>query len=118
MLILLAFSILATNYAFAGTRITKTVDGIKATVTVSPKMLDIFLTDAKTGKTITNAKVKAIIVHPDGHKVNKELVGMKMGEVFSYMNSVDTSPRGTYAFHIAIETDKKTIHFQVKSEVK
>ncbi len=113
-----ALSIFAVNHASAATRITKTVDGIKATLTISPNMLDLLLVDSGTGRTITDAKVHARVVHPKGHKVKKELVGMKMGDVYSYMNSVDTSQPGTYTFHIVIERGKKTVHFDAKKELK
>lgn len=88
---------------------TKIMDGIKGRLKVTPamSMLDLYLADAKTGEVITQAKVKATITMPDGKKVEKDLPGMKMGETFSYMNTLDFSLKGVYTFDITAEVKKK-----------
>lgn len=87
----------------------RVVDGIKATlkVTASQNMIDLILSDAKTGKSITNAKVSAFMKGPDGKVLEKELMGMKMGEEFSFMNTLDMSRKGSYSFDITVEVEKK-----------
>lgn len=88
---------------------TKVVDGIKGRLKVTPamSMFDLYLTDAKTGEVIIQAKVKATTTMPDGKKVEKELPGMKMGETFSYMNTMDLSLKGVYTFDITAEVKKE-----------
>lgn len=88
---------------------TKVVDGIKGRLKVAPamSMLDLYLTDAGTDEVITQAKVKATITMPDGKKAEKDFPGMKMGESFSFMNSVDLSLKGLYTFDITAEVKKK-----------
>lgn len=105
---------------FAQTGETKTTDGVKAAlvVTASKNMADIVLTDAKTGKAILSAKVFAKIKGPDGKVQEKELLGMKMGEVFSYMNTLDMAKKGSYSFDITVEMEKKKVKLDFVYEVK
>lgn len=116
--VVLALSVITATSAIAMTKVTRTIDGVKATLMVSPKMVDLHLVDLETGDTITKAKAQATIVYPDGSKVTKNLMGMKMGEGYSFMNSVDLSQKGSYTFKINIETGEKTISFEVEKEVK
>lgn len=108
---------------------TKIIDGVKGRFKVTPamSMLDLYLVDAKTEKTITGAKVKTIITMPDGKKAEKDLTGMKMGETFSYMSTMDFSLKGVYTFDIAVdvqnkaatkEFDKKRANFSFTYEVR
>lgn len=99
---------------------TKVVDGIKATFKVTPSMsmVDIVLSDAKTGKEITKAKVTGVVTNPDGTTQTKELVGGKMGEQYSFMNTVDLSRKGKYSLDIRVEVDKKKVSFNFGYEVK
>ena len=92
---------------------TKIENGIKATlkVTLSKNMIDLILEDAKTGKAITEADVNAKIQLPDGSHVEKKLMGMKMGDIFSFMNSLDMSRKGTYHFGIFGRAANKEIEF-------
>ncbi|HAG51950.1 MAG TPA: hypothetical protein DCL42_11540 [Deltaproteobacteria bacterium] len=87
----------------------RVVDGIKATLKITPSqnMVDLILSDAKTGKSITNAKISALMKGPDGKVLEKELMGMKMGEEFSFMNTLDMSRKGSYSFKITVEVEKK-----------
>ncbi len=99
---------------------TKVVDGIKGRFKVTPSMhmLDLYLADAATDKVITGAKVKVAITMPDGKKAEKEFSGMKMGEVFSYMNTTDLSLKGKYSFDITAEVGNKKPTFSFTYEVK
>lgn len=87
----------------------KVVEGVKGRLKVTPEMsmIDLYLADARTGEVITGAKVKAMITMPDGKKLEKDLPGMKMGETFSYMNTLDLSLKGVYTFDITAEVKKK-----------
>jgi len=98
----------------------KVDDDIKATFTVSPtkKMLDLSLTDADTGDEIREAKAKATVTMPDGSRVEKELVGMKMGATFSFMNSIEMMIEGTYVFDISVKTAEKDAAFIFRYEFK
>ena len=51
-------------------------------------------------------------------KKGKELFGMKMGEDFSFMNTLDMSKKGSYSFAIAVEAGKKKVKFNFRYEVK
>src|SRR3990170_4860234 len=84
--------------------VSKVEKGIKATLKVTPSknMVDLILEDAKTGKPITEADVNAKIQLPDDTHVDKKLIGMKMGETFSFMNSLDMSRKGTYYFEFFV----------------
>lgn len=99
---------------------TKTVDGIKAALVATPSknMVDLVLTDSQTGKEIVNAKVFVKIKGPDAKVQEKEFLGMKMGESFSYMNTLDMANKGGYSFEITVETEKKKAKFNFVYEVK
>lgn len=107
----------------------KIVGGVKGRFKVTPEMsmIDLYLADARTDQVITGAKVKATITPPDGKMVEKDLPGMKMGETFSYMNTLDLSLKGVYAFDITAEIkktigkkdfDKERVTFSFTYEVK
>lgn len=97
----------------------KTSDGIKAVLRLDPakSMVDLYLSDAKTGKEITSGRVKAVITMPDGEKIEKELMGMKMGEVFSFMNSLNMSRKGRYVFDITVDTGKTRVRFNFSQAI-
>lgn len=99
---------------------TKVVDGISGRFKVTPSMnmLDLYLTDKKTNKVITQAKARVNVISPDGIKIEKELAGMKMGEVYSFMNNLDMSMKGKYKFDITVESGKKKVTFPFAYEVK
>ena len=99
---------------------TKVVEGITGRLKIAPTMhmLDLYLSDAKTGKVIEEAQVKAVITMPDGKKVEKELSGMEMRDVFSFMNTVDLSQKGKYSLNIEVEVGKKKVIFPFTYEVK
>lgn len=101
--------------ANAAMRSTKTVDGLKATLSVSPKMADLLLVEAGCGRALTNAAVTATLVYPNGQKRVKKLMGMKMGEVYSYMNSIDITAEGIYTFHIIVKVGKKIVNFDFEN---
>jgi len=119
MAILLSF---CSRIVFAQTELmeSKVSDGIKATLVVTPSksMVDLILSDAKTGKSITSAKVSALIKGPDGKVIEKELMGVKMGEEFSFMNTLDMSRKGRYSFDITVEVKNKSVKFNFVYEVK
>lgn len=98
----------------------KIEQGIKATlkVTLSKNMLDLILEDAKTGKAITEADVNAKVQMPDGSLIEKKLTGMKMGEMFSFMNSLDMHLKGTYRFDVFIKTGGKDVQFNFQYDNK
>lgn len=91
---------------------TKTNDGLKATLKVEPEksMVDLFLTELRNNKPVTEAKVKATITTPKG-TVEKELIGMKMEDIFSFMNTLDMSAKGRYSFDILINRSGKKTSF-------
>ncbi|MBI5199542.1 MAG: hypothetical protein HZA09_05965 [Nitrospirae bacterium] len=91
----------------------KVVDGVKAVLNVTPSMsmVDVVLTYADTGKTITNGKVFASVKGPDGKVEKKELVGGTMGKEFSFMNTLNLSRKGKYSFDITTEIDNKKVKF-------
>lgn len=88
--------------------------GVKAILKIDPEksMVDLYLNDAVSNRPITGALVKAAIKTPDGKKIEKELIGMRMGEAFSYMNTLDMSAAGEYIFSITVESGKKTAKFK------
>lgn len=114
--------LLVTEAGFAQTKPEepKIADGIKAVFKVTPSqnMVDLLLTDTKTDKAITDAKVSAKIKGPDGKIQEKELMGMKMGDVFSYMNTMDMAKKGGYSFDILVEVGKKKTKFNFVYEVR
>lgn len=95
-------------------------DGVRAILKVAPSqnMVDLVLKDAKTGKTITETKVFALIKGPNGKVYEKELLGMDMGGEFSFMNTLDMSKKGSYSFDILVEAGKKKVKFNFVYEVK
>lgn len=94
--------------------------GIKATlkVTLSMNMVDLILEDAKTGKAITEADVNAKVQMPDGSLIEKKLTGMKMGEIFSFMNSFDMHLKGTYRFDVFVKGGGKDVQFNFQYDNK
>jgi len=94
--------------------------GIKATLKVTPSknMVDLILEDAKTGKAITEADVNAKVQMPDGSHTEKKLTGMKMGEIFSFMNSLDMHAKGTYRLDISVRTGNRDIQFNFQYDNK
>jgi hypothetical protein len=97
----------------SASEVAKTSGGIKAVLKVDPakSMVDLYLSDSKTRKEIKGAKVKVTITLPTGEKVEKELMGMKMGVSFSFMNTMDMSRKGSYIFDITVELGKTTHKF-------
>lgn len=100
--------------------VSKIEKGIKATLKVTPSksMVDLFLEDAKTGKPITEADVNAKIQLPDNSTMEKKLIGMKMGDIFSFMNSIDMSRKGAYHFGISVKAANKDIKFNFQHHLK
>ena len=98
----------------------KSADGIKGRLKITPSksMLDLYLTDAATDKPVTKAKVRAVITMPDGKKAEKDLMGMKMGGEFSFMNSADLSLKGKYTLEVTAQVGKKKVTFPYTYEVK
>jgi|GEM_PF-2678393 hypothetical protein len=92
---------------------TATDTGIKATLKVnrSNSMVDLYLVNASTGASMTAGKVFAKIKLPNGKTVEKELIGMKMGQEYSFMNSLDLSLKGKYAFDISVAAGGKQARF-------
>lgn len=93
---------------------TKNAEGIEATLKIneSKGMIDLYLSDSNTRKQIADARVRATVRLPGGGKIEKELMGMKMGGAFSYMNTLDMSAAGEYIFGITVESGKKTAKFK------
>lgn len=102
----------------AGTSV-KSSEGVKGVLKTDPakKMVDLFLSELPSGKEITDAKVRASVTFPDGRKVEKDLLGMKMGEAYSFMNSLDMSRPGRYSFDISIESSGKTIKLEFTQNI-
>lgn len=98
---------------------TKTKNGIKAALNLDPSksMVDLYLTDNKTKQTLKEAKVRATVVLPDGSVVEKELMGMMMGPVFSFMNTLDMSLNGRYSFDINVETGNTKAVFKFTADI-
>lgn len=98
------------DQAFASTA---TEAGIKATLKVNRpnSMIDLYLAEEKTGEPVTSGKVFAKIKLPNGKIVEKDLMGMKMGKEYSFMNSLDLSLKGKYAFDIAVTAGGKRARF-------
>ncbi|CAG1065435.1 hypothetical protein BAC1_01016 [uncultured bacterium] len=92
----------------------KSSGGVKGVLKTDPakKMVDLFLSELPSGKEITDAKVRASVTFPDGRKVEKDLLGMKMGEAYSFMNSLDMSRPGRYSFDISIESSGRSIRLE------
>lgn len=109
---------LAVSPALAATS-ADTEKNIKGVLKTDPakKMIDLFLSELPSGKEIIDAKVRATITYPDGKKVEKDLIGMKMGEVYSFMNSLDMSRPGRYSFDISIESSGKSIKLEFTQNI-
>jgi hypothetical protein len=92
----------------------KSSEGVKGVLKTDPakKMVDLFLSELPSGKEITDAKVRASVTFPDGRRVEKDLIGMKMGEAYSFMNSLDMSRPGRYSFDISIESSGRSIRLE------
>ena len=75
------------------------------------RTIDLYLSDVNTRKAITDASVTAIVRLPGGEKKEIALSGMKMGEEFSYMNSLDTAKKGDYIFRIKVLREIKELVF-------
>lgn len=106
-----------------------TADGVKAVFKLSQtmSMVDIVLSDAKTGKIITKAKVNGVVTNPYSIKQTKELVGMKMDKEYSFGNTLDLSQKGVYKLDVDADIDLppnvaigggKKVKFSFKFEVK
>lgn len=100
--------------------VSKVEKGVKAILKVTPpkNMIDLILEDVKTGKPITAADVNAKIQLPDDSHVEKKLIGMKMGDIFSFMSSLDMSRKGTYHFEIFVRAANKDIKFNFEHHLK
>jgi len=122
LLPLIVFAAVAlTAPAMAGAvGMTKTENGIKAYLNVDPSrsMVELYLADAKTQDVLTVAKVRLKAILPDGTLVEKDLIGMKMGPVFSFMNTVDLSLKGRYSFDIIIDTGEKTATLKFSTDIQ
>ncbi len=131
--VLLGFFALAQGNPFAAPVAQEALkeETVKWTVNVQPLtgMVDLYLTDKRTGKGITNVKVKAVITMPGGARVEKEMMRMAMkkkakgGEKekdkgVPYMLSMDMSPKGAYLFDITGRAGKRNIHINFRYEVK
>ena len=81
-------------------------------------MFDLILEDVNKGKPITEADVNAKIQLPDDSHVEKKLIGMKMGDIFSFMSSLDMSRKGTYYFEISVRAANKDIKFNFEHHLK
>lgn len=118
-ILMVALLLAAIPVICSASEIAKTSGGIKAVLKVDPakSMVDLYLSDSKTRKEIKDAKVKATITLPKGEKVEKELMGMKMGDSFSFMNTLDMSRKGSYIFDITVEMGKTTHKFNFHYDV-
>lgn len=113
ILLLIVFSLGLWPVVASAETSTKSSAGVKAVLKTDPatKMIDLFLS-GPDGKEITNAKVTATVSFPDGRKIEKDLIGMKMGEAYSFMNSLDMSKPGRYSFDIVIQTPDRSIKLE------
>lgn len=123
-IIVLAFFLLSAISGFTGTAKAEEAqvsNGIKAVLKVDPakSMVDLYLYNmAKTLTPMKDAKVKAVVTMPDGKKVEKELIGMKMGDTYSYMNSLDMRLKGGYSFDISVQAGKRKARFAFSYTLK
>jgi len=118
-ILIAAFSLcLLPASAIAGTSVGSS-EGVRAVLKTDPakKMVDLFLSELPSGREITEAKVRASVTFPDGRKVEKDLIGMKMGEAYSFMNSLDFSKPGRYSFDITIEASGRSARFEFTQEI-
>lgn len=119
ILLLIVFSLGLWPVAAQAETSIKASDGVKAVLKTDPakKMIDLFLSEVPGGKEITDAKVTASITFPDGKKVEKDLIGMKMGEAYSFMNSLDMSRPGRYSFDIVIKSSGRSIKIEFTQNI-
>lgn len=119
ILLLIVFSLGLWPAAASAETSVKSSDGVKAVLKTDPakKMIDLFLSEVPGGKEITDAKVTASVTFPDGRKVEKDLIGMKMGEAYSFMNSLDMSRPGRYSFDISIESSGRSIKIEFTQNI-
>jgi len=115
MILLMTLAVAGAGNAIAAMKMTKTVDGFEATLSISPKMADLRLVEAGSGRAVMNAVVTATVVSPSGQKRVKKLMGMKMGEVYSYMNSIDMSSKGRYTFHITVKAGERIVSLEFEN---
>ena len=107
------FFIFSAHAAYSSGIMAKVLDGTKAGLKLDEKQktIDLYLSDVNTRKAITDASVTAIVRLPGGEKKEIALSGMKMGEEFSYMNSLDTAKKGDYIFRIKVLREIKELVF-------
>lgn len=119
ILLLIVFSLGLWPAAAQAETSIKSSDGVKAVLKTDPakKMIDLFLSEVPGGKEIIDAKVMASVTFPDGRKVEKDLIGMKMGEAYSFMNSLDMSRPGRYSFDIVIKSSGRSIKIEFTQNI-
>lgn len=107
------FFILPAEIAYSSNAMTSVLHGTKAGLKLDEKQktIDVYLSDVNTKKAITDASVTAIVRLPGNEKKEITLTGMKMGEEFSYMNSLDTAKKGDYIFRIKVLRGKRELIF-------
>jgi hypothetical protein len=98
----------------------KEAQGIEAVLRpdAARSMVDLYLKDAKTGRPIIDAKAEAIVRLPSGREIRKELMGMKMGDAFSYMTTLDMSEKGEYVFDITASHGGRKASFRFSHGVE
>ena len=113
VIIAIMFFILSAEIAYSSNVMTSVLDGARADLKLDEKQktIEVYLSGVNTGKTITDASVTAIVRLPGNGKKEITLAGMKMGEVFSYMNSLDTAKKGDHIFRIKVLRGKKELIF-------
>ncbi|MFZ3073243.1 MAG: hypothetical protein WA162_08370 [Thermodesulfobacteriota bacterium] len=112
-LIATMFFILSAEIAYSSGIMTSVLDGTRADLKLDEKQktIDVYLSDIKTKKAITDASVIALVRLPNGEKKEITLTGMEMNGMFSYMNSLDTAKKGDYIFRIKVLRGKKELIF-------
>ncbi len=120
VLFVLVLSGLAGINSAKADELTASAAGVRGTLKINApkKMIDLYLTDTGTSKPITGAKVMASITGPQGRKDSKELMGMKMGDSYSYMAMTEVSAKGRYAFDIKVEAGEKKADLHFSYDVK
>ena len=113
VIIAAVFFILSAGIAYSSGIMTNVLDGVKADLKLDEKQktIDLHLSDVNTKKAITDASVTAMVRLPGNEKKEITLTGMKMGEEFSHMNSLDTAKKGDYIFRIKVLRGKKELIF-------
>lgn len=79
---------------------------------------ELSLKDSTTGKTITKARVKAIITMPDGRKTQKTFKGARRGKNFVFVSTVDVSMQGKYIFDVDVTSGKERLKFRFPYNMK